>query len=505
MGERDAFFELARFGERTAITASDGTLSWRGLASAVASVGVRLRNDGIASGDRVALLAAPCKDLVVATVAVQHAGAIAVPLSPLYKPFELAHVLHDSGARLVLADTNGRERLAAVADAPPIAALPCPLADAVDDTTLPPVAADDEDIALIVYTSGTTGRSKGVALTWRALGLDMRALCGSWGFSPSDVLSHALPLFHVHGLCIGIYGALLHGVAIRLHPRFDPAAIVADFADHGATVFMGVPTMYTRLLEHLDATPQHAEVLARARLFTAGSAALSTTTHARFEQLTGQRILERYGMTETLITLSNPLDGERRPGSVGLPVAGVQVRIVDDDARPVATGEPGELEVRGDSLMRGYWNDPDATAAAFRDGWFRTGDVATADADGYVRIVGRSSTDIVKSGGFKIATAELEEVLRTHPAVAEVAVIGVADATWGERVTAVVVPRGEPPTRAQLAEHCRAQLADYKTPRQLVLVDELPRNAMGKLQKSELRRAIERDHPGDADLRVHSR
>jgi acyl-CoA synthetase (AMP-forming)/AMP-acid ligase II len=279
----------------------------------------------------------------------------------------------------------------------------------------------------------------------------------------------------------------LHGTTIRLHPRFEPARIVADFAAHGATVFMGVPTMYVQLLEQLS--PDDARVLARARLFTAGSASLSPSVFARFEALTGHRILERYGMTETLITLSNPLVGERRPGTVGTPVAGVEIRIVD-----------GELQVRGDSLMRGYWND---RPADFVDGWFRTGDVALADPDGYVRIVGRLSTDIVKSGGFKLSTAEIEDVLREHPAVADVAVIGVADAKWGERVCAVIVPRGEPPTREQLAAHCRAALADYKTPRQLVLVDELPRNAMGKVEKTRLRAAI--DHDRDVDLRVHSR
>ncbi|HWB81661.1 MAG TPA: AMP-binding protein, partial [Nannocystaceae bacterium] len=438
-----SFFALERFGERPAIVAPDGTLSWCELADAIAGYGL-----DVAPGERVALLGAPSLQLVVATLAVQYAGAIAVPLNPRHTAPELAHVLHDSGASRVLVDDTLRARVE------PLARHIAALAPSHAGERAPPYPSADDDVALIIYTSGTTGPSKGVALPWRALASNMGALCRGWGFGPADVLSHALPLFHVHGLCIGIYGALLTGATILLHPRFDAAAIVADIRDRGATVFMGVPTMYVQLLEHLDRHPADAVPLSRARLFTAGSAALAPSVLVRFEELTGARILERYGMTETLITLSNPLHGERRAGTVGRPVDGVEIRIVDD-----------ELQVRGDSLMRGYWNNPSATAAAFVDGWFRTGDVAKQDPDGYVRILGRMSTDIVKSGGFKLSTAEIEEVLRDHPGVAEVAVIGVADAKWGERVVAVVVPRGGTPTREQLASHCRAALADYKTPR----------------------------------------
>jgi acyl-CoA synthetase (AMP-forming)/AMP-acid ligase II len=503
-----SLFELDRFGDRDAILADGGRTGWRELSGRITAAGMGLRDAGVRPGDRVALLGAPSLALVVGTLGVQWAGAIAVPLNPRHRSGELVHVLRDSGATWVCVDDAWRERITALGlpvDLHPLDA-PAPVASAA------PLPADDEDIALLVYTSGTTGPSKGVALPWRALCRNMLALTEAWAIGPTDVLSLALPLFHVHGLCIGIYGALLRGTTIRLHPRFEPAAVVADFRDHGATWFMGVPTMYVQLLEQLARVPADAEPLMGARLLTAGSAALPPAVLERFEQLTGQRILERYGMTETLITLSNPLLAERRAGTVGLPVAGVEIRIVDDDDVPLPPGEPGELQVRGDSLMRGYWNDEIATAAAFTDGWFRTGDVAIADPDARVRIVGRMSTDIVKSGGFKLSTREIEDVLRGHAGVADVAVIGVADAKWGERVVAVVVPRGEPTAlavlREQLVAHCRVALADYKTPRQLVLLDELPRNAMGKLEKARLRERIERDYGGggaaDVDLRVHT-
>jgi acyl-CoA synthetase (AMP-forming)/AMP-acid ligase II len=309
----------------------------------------------------------------------------------------------------------------------------------------------------------------------------------------------ALPLFHVHGLGIGVHGALLHGMAIELVPRFSAAAVIGAI-EHGGTIFMGVPTMYRILLEHLDAHPDDAAILARARLFTAGSAALPVADFERFEALTGHRILERYGMSETLITLSNPAHGERRPGAVGLPVPGFEARIVDDHGQDCAAGVPGELWVRGIGLMREYWRQPEATQAAFRDGWFMTGDVATRDPDGYVRILGRRSVDIIKSGGFKISAREIEEVLAEHPAVADLAVVGLSDPRWGQKIAVVVVPvPGYPLADRQmhltlfrdLVGLASARLADYKKPRVLAVVSDLPRNALGKIQKAQLVTALE--------------
>ncbi|HEY6146752.1 MAG TPA: AMP-binding protein, partial [Thermoanaerobaculia bacterium] len=350
-------------------------------------------------------------------------------------------------------------------------------------------APADEDPAVIVYTSGTTGRSKGAALSYRALVENMAALTGAWRFSGEDRLALSLPLFHVHGLCIGIHGALLHGMTVLLSSRFDAGELVRLFAERAATVFMGVPTMYVRLLEHLAAHPEAAAALSRARLFTSGSAPLPAADFAAFERATGHRILERYGMTETLFTLSNPYDGERRPGTVGFPVGGCEVRIVDDAGTEVAEGETGEILVRGSGMMTAYWGRPEETRAAFRDGWFATGDVAARDREGYVRILGRKSVDVIRSGGFKISAREIEEVIAGHPSVREVAVVGAPDRVWGERIVAAVVLRGSAERgglEREVTDLCARSLADYKRPKEVRVLHELPRNALGKVQKHRI-------------------
>ncbi len=475
-----------------------------------------LRALGLERGARIAVFAAPRAESVIALLAHYQAGLVHVPINTRYRETEVAHILMDSQAAAILTDAAGVEVLdAVVRDHPELEAMPriqldaeAPLrpvdhgfaavfAPAAESTPGPPHA--DHDTALLIYTSGTTGRSKGVALSMAAVISAMRSLTELWGWRDDDVLVLALPLFHVHGLGIGVHGALLHGMTIELVPRFGAAAVIGA-VERGGTMFMGVPTMYRMLLDHLEARPEDAAALARARLFTAGSAALPVADFERFEALTGHRILERYGMSETLITLSNPADGERRPGSVGLPVPGFEVRIVDEDGHACAPGVPGEIWVRGIGLMSEYWNQPEATQAAFRDGWFMTGDVATRDPDGYVRILGRRSVDIIKSGGFKISAREIEEVLAEHPAVAEVAVIGLADPTWGQTIAAAVLPvPGHQLADRQmhlalfreLVRFAGARLADYKKPRVLAIVTELPRNALGKIQKAQLVTALE--------------
>ncbi|WP_428261884.1 AMP-binding protein [Haliangium sp.] len=509
----EAFHALTRgFRERPAHTAlwSDARrLSYAELDELARRHAAALAELGLTRGDRVAVLATPRVESAAVVLAHYHAGLIHVPVNTRYRQAEVAHILSDAGVAAVVIDAAGRAILDEVAQAEPaLAALPrlqlddgplgphehawaAPLAPAAATPT-PPTA--DDEIALIIYTSGTTGRSKGVALSMAAVVGAIDALTTLWQWRDDDVLVLALPLFHVHGLAIGVHGALLRGMSISLLPRFDAEAVVAAMAA-GGTIFMGVPTMYRLLLDHLEVTPGAAATLARARLFTAGSAALPAADFARFEALTGHRILERYGMSETLLTLSNPVVGERRPGSVGLPVPGFDIRVVDENGHDVTPGQPGELWVRGVGLMNGYWNQPEATRQAFRDGWFLTGDVVARDPDGYVRILGRRSVDIIKSGGFKISAREIEEVLATHPAVAEVAVVGLTDPTWGQRVAAAVVPApGHEVTSAAgaaalldtLAGHASAHLADYKKPRVLAVVDELPRNALGKLQKTRL-------------------
>jgi len=461
----------------------------------------RLRAHGLTRGDRVAVLAEAHPDAIALMLGIFGAGLIHVPINPRYRGAELRHIVSDSGAALLLCDQ-------ALADARLDALDPQQVRRGIDEGSLPSLPdaeaspspdrpRSDDETALLVYTSGTTGPSKGVCLSLRAIVGNIEALTQAWRFTSDDFMSLSLPLFHVHGLCIGIFGALLHGMSVRLHARFSPAAVVDDFRA-GATVFMGVPTMYDRLLEHMQAHPEASAPLARARLFTAGSAALRPTLLKRFERLTGHRILERYGMSETLITLSNPYEGERRPASVGRAVPGCELRVVDETGHDLApaSGEIGELWVRGPFMMQGYWNLPQKSAAAFTEGWFRTGDVVVAEADGYLKIVGRRSVDIIKSGGFKISAPEIEEVLREHPAVRDVAVVGVPDERWGERIAAMVALRADCATDLEtLAQWVGEHLADYKKPRQLEIVDDLPRNALGKLQKTKI---IERlRHPDD--------
>jgi acyl-CoA synthetase (AMP-forming)/AMP-acid ligase II len=473
-----------------------------------------LRALGLARGARIAVLAAPRAESVIALLAHYQAGLVHVPINTRYREAEVAHILMDSQAAAVLTDAAGVEVLdAVVRDHPELDAVPriqldaeAPLrpmdrsfvaVSAAANDPGPPHA--DHETALLIYTSGTTGRSKGVALSTAAVVTAMRSLTELWGWRADDVLVLALPLFHVHGLGIGVHGALLHGMTIELVPRFSAAAVIGA-VERGGTIFMGVPTMYRMLLDHLDARPEDAAALAQARLFTAGSAALPVADFERFAALTGHRILERYGMSETLITLSNPADGERRPGSVGLPVPGFAVRIVDEDGQDCAPGVPGEIWVRGVGLMSEYWNQPEATQAAYRDGWFMTGDVATLDPDGYVRVLGRRSVDIIKSGGFKISAREIEEVLAEYPAVAEVAVVGLADPRWGQKIAAAVLPvpghqladrRMHLALFRELVRFASARLADYKKPRVLAVVTEMPRNALGKIQKAQLVTALE--------------
>ncbi|MGH9399249.1 MAG: class I adenylate-forming enzyme family protein, partial [Thermoanaerobaculia bacterium] len=464
---------------------------------------------GLAPGDRVAVYAENSPEVVVALFAHYRAGLVHVPINPGYRGEELAHILEDSGARAVLVRVGstaaGVLEAAAVPDSLKLRILiggsggaPGTLAyEWLVETSLPraargaPPAASDEDTAALVYTSGTTAKSKGVELSFRAIVENTEAVTRLWRFTAEDRSLLTLPLFHVHGLCLGLHGALLHGQTVRLFDSFDAARVVQAFAGEGATVFMGVPTMYVRLLEHMGEHPQAAQGLARGRLFTAGSAALSTDDFAAFERLTGHRILERYGMTETLFTLSNPYE-DRRAGTVGLPVPGCEARLVDESGREAAAGEPGEILVRSNGMMTRYRGRPEETDASRKGGWFRTGDVGQMGADGYVTIAGRASVDVIKSGGYKISAREIEDVLRRHASVREVAVVGVADRVWGQKILAAIVladPAGAPSEAALLEElsaFCALHLADTKRPRAVRIFAELPKNALGKVQKHRI-------------------
>jgi malonyl-CoA/methylmalonyl-CoA synthetase len=471
--------ELASGSDRTALRFGDTALTYRELAGLAGHLG-----DGLRGRDRVAVWATPTIETCVAVVGALLAGVAVVPVNPKIGERELAHIVADSEPDLALAAPNV-ELPAPLADLPRL-----PVQLTPGDAPQPPVPAepDGETPAFVVYTSGTTGPPKGVVLPRRAVATNLDALAEAWAWTAADVLVHGLPLFHVHGLILGVVGPLRRGGTLHHLGRFSSSGAGAELA-RDATMLFGVPTMYHRLAADCADDPRLAAAVGRARLLVSGSAALPATDHERIATLTGQRVVERYGMTETLMNCAVRADGDRRPGAVGLPLPGVALRLVDDAGAELAAADAetvGEIEVRGPNLFLGYLNRPDATADAVRDGWFRTGDVAVRDPDGYVRIVGRRATDLIKSGGYKIGAGEIENALLEHPAVAEAAVTGEPDEDLGERIVAWVVPAGSPPTAEELADHVARLLAPHKRPRVVRFRESLPRNEMGKVLKRAL-------------------
>ncbi|GAA2792108.1 acyl-CoA synthetase [Saccharopolyspora taberi] len=459
--------EALRFGDRA--------LDYRALASAVAAVAAR-----IGGARRVAVWASSDPETCVAVLGGLAAGAAVVPVNPKVGERELAHIVGDSEPELLLAAPGFR--------APEgFGDIPVHEVDiAAEGGELPPEPGEDEP-ALIVYTSGTTGPPKGVVLPRRAIRANLDALADAWQWTGRDVLVHALPLFHVHGLILGTLGPIRLGGTVHHLGKFSSQG-VADALAGPATMLFGVPTMYHRLADDAERDERIARAVGEARLLVSGSAALPAVEHERIERLTGQRVVERYGMSETIMNCGVRADGDRRPGYVGLPFAGVELRLVDDDGEPIEVSDDetvGEIQVRGRNLFTGYLNRPDATEAAFTDGWFRTGDVATRAPDGYIRIVGRRATDIIKSGGYKIGAGEIENALLEHPAVAEVAVTGEPDPDLGERIVAWVVPAAEVPEQ-DLVDHVARLLTPHKRPRVVRFLEALPRNEMGKVRKKAL-------------------
>ncbi|MFD3515503.1 acyl-CoA synthetase [Streptomyces sp. NPDC058657] len=475
------FPALETAGHAPALRFADRSLDYAELRAAASATAARL-----AGAHRVALWSTPTLESAVGALAALLAGVPLVPLNPGSGTRELAHVVADSSPELVLAAPG-------TALPGPLAALPVVHPDLAPTGPTPdlPPEPGDEAPALIIYTSGTTGPPKGAVLPRRAVRTTLDALAEAWQWTGDDVLVHGLPLFHVHGLVLGVLGPLRRGGSLRHLGRFSPEG-VRDALTDGATLLFGVPTMYHRIAEALPDDPALREALSGARLLVSGSAALSRRDHEAITAATGQQVVERYGMTETLMNTSVRPGGTPRPGSVGTPLDGVELRLVDDEGRPVDArdGETlGEIQVNGPNLFTEYLGRPDATEAAFDQGWFRTGDIATLDEDGAVRIVGRRSTDLIKSGGYKIGAGEIENVLLEHPAVADAAVTGAPDADLGETVVAWIVPRdpAAPPSGQELADHVAAQLAPYKRPRIVRLKQSLPRNDMGKIMKRALK------------------
>jgi malonyl-CoA/methylmalonyl-CoA synthetase len=464
--------EAIRFGERA--------LSYTELAGAAAVVAA-----AVAGAGRVAVFAESTLETCVAAVGALEAGVAFAPVNPKAGERELDHILSDSGPELVLA-AAGTELPAAFAQLRRVDVDPAARADPAANRP----ERDSEAPAVVVYTSGTTGPPKGAVLPRRAIASNLDALADAWAWTGDDVLAHALPLFHVHGLILGVIGPLRLGGTVHHLGRFDSRAMAAELGG-AATMMFGVPTMYHRLAADAEADAEIADGLGGARVLISGSAPLPAADHARIEKLCGQRIVERYGMSETLMNTAVRVDGERRPGTVGVPLPGVDLRLVDDDGAPIDAHDDetvGEIQVRGPNLFLEYLNRPDATAEVMRDGWFATGDMATRAEDGYIRIVGRRATDLIKSGGYKIGAGEIEGALMEHPGVAEVAVTGEPDDDLGERIVAWVVPAdGEKPDEEELAGHVARLLTPHKRPRVVRYLDELPRNAMGKVVKKELR------------------
>jgi malonyl-CoA/methylmalonyl-CoA synthetase len=461
---------------KEAVSVAGRSLSYRELAGAAGAV-----TREIAGAARVAVFAEPTLETCVGAVGALLAGVPFVPVNPRAGVRELEHVVGESDPAMVLT-SKSTDLPGALHDVPRLDV------DVDARGALPPSEPGAEAPAVIVYTSGTTGPPKGAVLPRRAIASNLDALAEAWAWSRDDVLAHALPLFHVHGLILGVLGPLRLGGTVHHLGRFDSAAIAAELAGP-ATMMFGVPTMYTRLAVDAERDAAIARALSRARMLVSGSAPLPASQHARFERLTGQRIVERYGMSETLMNTAVRYDGDRRPGTVGVPLAGVDVRLVDDDGAPIEVSDDetvGEVQVRGPNLFLEYRNRPDATAEAMCEGWFATGDMATRAEDGYLRIVGRRASDLIKSGGFKIGAGEIESALLEHPGVREAAVTGEPDDDLGERIVAWIVPDGERPGPEELADHVARLLTPHKRPRVVRYLDELPRNAMGKLVKRQL-------------------
>jgi malonyl-CoA/methylmalonyl-CoA synthetase len=475
---------------RRAIIASDGVFTYDDLDDASTRVaGSLLADNEDLNQTRVAFFVHPSFAYAAVQRGIWRAGGVAVPLAVSHPPAELEYVIRDSAAALVVGDTASAPTLMPLARAAHARFV------SVDDALhaglaerLPHLASNRR--AMIIYTSGTTGRPKGVVSTHQIIGAQIASLVEAWRWTPSDHLLLALPLHHVHGIINGLGSALAVRAACEILPAFDAEIVWERLASGEVTVFTGVPTMYHRLIASWDAATsqvrrQRSEGVRRLRLMMSGSAALPLRTLERWREISGHTLLERYGMTEIGMALANPLTGTRHPGCVGTPLPGVEVRLVDE-AGEVSAGSPGELEVRGPSVFLEYWRRPDETSAAFRDGWFRTGDVAVVENGSY-RLLGRTNVDIIKTGGFKVSALEIEEVLRTHPAIAECAVVGVSDEAWGECVSAAVELRhGAALSLDDLQQWARAQLAPYKIPRALRHVPALPRNAMGKVVKPEV-------------------
>ncbi|MCA9038202.1 MAG: acyl-CoA synthetase [Planctomycetaceae bacterium] len=475
-------------GNRIAVRSATGISTYCDLVTASGNIAAALLDGtGDLNEARIAYLIPPGEGYNAAQWGIWRAGGIAVPLSLSAAEKELEYTLTDSQATAVIVSSELAERVTSLCQQHSIRLLVTDTLPSSPGPALPKIATDRR--AMILYTSGTTSKPKGVVTTHACIQAQIESLIEAWRWEQDDRIPLFLPLHHIHGIINIMSCALWAGAEIEAFPRFDLDLILRRIDGHAYSVFMAVPTIYVKLIEALEALPtsereQVVRGFAGLRLMISGSAALPASVHETWTRLTGQKLLERYGMTEIGMALSNPYDGERRPGAVGRPLPGVEIRLQSESGESVTEeGVSGEIQVRGPNVFQEYWNRPEATVESFVDGWFRTGDMAVIE-DGYYRIMGRSSVDIIKSGGYKLSALEIEASLLDHPAIAQCAVVGLPDDTWGEMVAAAVVLRGKESLDADsLRCWCRDRVSPYKIPRRLLIIDELPRNAMGKVTK----------------------
>ncbi len=483
--------------DKLALQFIDGApITYGELAKAVNRSADYLLSLGIEPGDRVAVQLPKCLPFIYFHLAAMQIGAIFLPLNPAYPAAELRYFLADSGARLLIADAQDQAKLDPITDALPDHRKTTYLYKPGDSGAnwlldysperqyaLP---SDPDQTAMMLYTSGTTSRPKGAQISHGNLTANIAALHEAWGWREDDALLHALPIFHVHGLVVALHGALHAGATAVLCPAFVAEQALELLRSRRFTVFMGVPTMHRRLYQ---AAGGRRIDLSHMRLMTSGSDRLPDDLFFGYQEAFNITLLERYGMTETGMNLSNPLRGERRVGSVGMPLPGVSARIVDPETEaPLPAGEVGEVQIKGPHVFKGYWGQPEKTAAAFSaDGWLRTGDIGLREADGYFTLKGRAK-DLIITGGLNVYPPEVELVLMEHPGVAACAVIGCPDDEWGEQVVAVIIPRAGATVDAEaIIAFCRQDLAAYKAPRRVLFAEEFPANALGKIQKAKLR------------------
>lgn len=486
-----ALIERARgFGDRIAILDREGELTYRQLLEQAECAAATLL-DGAAdlSETRVAFLVPSGRHYVIVQWAIWLAGGIAVPLCVSHPRPELEYTVSDSDAAILVSHPEYHAVVSAIATSLGRRWVGSENLGAATPGPLPRL--DLTRRAMILYTSGTTGKPKGVVTTHRTIQAQITALIGAWGWTANDRILHVLPLHHLHGIINVLACSLWAGATCEMLPKFDAAQVWKIFGERRLTLFMAVPSIYQRLVQGWEEADPAARAdltasCAAMRLMVCGSAALPVPVLERWRAISGHTLLERYGMTEIGMGLSNPLHGERVPGAVGAPLPGVEVRLLDEAGKEVADGEPGQIEVRGENVFAEYWRRPEETEKAFHDGWFRTGDIAVRSG-GIYRILGRNSVDIIKSGGYKISALEIEQTLLGHPEISECAVVGIPDNEWGERVCAAI--RWRTQTEVPLADlraWTKERLASYKVPGRIQTVDALPRNAMGKVTKKDV-------------------